>query len=298
MNYIYNIKVKENDAIRASFNELTRKTFGFDFVNWYEAGQWGDFYIPHVLLDGDKVISNVSVNLMQFDVAGVKKNYIQLGTVMTDEAYQGKGLNREIMERILEEYTGKVDGIYLFGNDSVLQYYPKFGFEPSKEYEYYLPAGSLKDVVAYQLEKVDMQDEKQAKRLYAVMHAYKIEPESVNQNDAMYMSENVNLFQFWLGAGYGEHVFYLPETNVYAIVDTEGATLRICQIFGKEEVDIARLAKAFGEVAEVVLGYTPVHKEKFLVREHKEEDCTLFIIGENLRNIEREKMMFPVLSHA
>ena len=69
MNYIYNIKVKENDAIRASFNELTRKTFGFDFVNWYEAGQWGDFYIPHVLLDGDKVISNVSVNLMRLYIS-------------------------------------------------------------------------------------------------------------------------------------------------------------------------------------------------------------------------------------
>lgn len=298
MNYKYNTKVKENDALRASFNELTRKTFGFDFVNWYEAGQWGEFYIPHVLLDGDKVVSNVSVNLMQFDVAGVKKNYIQLGTVMTDEVYKGKGLNREIMERILEEYAGKVDGIYLFGNDSVLQYYPKFGFRPSKEYEYYLPADRLEDVAAYKLEKVDMQDVSQAEKLYNMMRSYKEGPDCVNQNDAMYMNENVNLFQFWLGAGYGDHVFYLPEMDAYAIVDTEEAIVRICQIFGKEEVDIARLAKAFGVNAEVVLGYTPVQKEKFLVRKHKEEDCTLFIIGEDLKCVEREKMMFPVLSHA
>ena len=29
-----------------------------------------------------------------------------------------------MMEAVLEEYAGKVDGIYLFGNDSVLDYYP------------------------------------------------------------------------------------------------------------------------------------------------------------------------------
>ncbi len=85
------------------------------------------------------LISNVSVNIMQFDLLGEKKNYIQLGTVMTDRKYQGQGWNRKIIEQVLQEYKNTVDGIYLFGNDSVLHYYPKFGFQPSKEYEYYLP---------------------------------------------------------------------------------------------------------------------------------------------------------------
>ena len=143
MKYNYITVVKNDDRLRESFNELTRKTFCFDFVSWYETGHWGEMYLPHVLVDGDKVISNVSVNLMQFDLNGEKKNYIQLGTVMTDPEYRDQGLNRFIMEQILREYEGKVDGIYLFGNDSVLDYYPKFGFRPSKEYEYYLPsAGS------------------------------------------------------------------------------------------------------------------------------------------------------------
>lgn len=299
MKYNYCKNVKNNDILRTSFNELTQQTFCFDFVNWYEAGHWGDLYIPHVLLEGDKVVSNVSVNLMQFDIQGVKKNYIQLGTVMTDSAYRGQGLNREIMEHILAEYAGKVDGIYLFGNDDVTNYYPKFGFKPSKEYKYYLPYESTEKVAAYVLEKVDMQDGAQAEKLYDFMRTYKVEPDCTNQNDAMYMSENVNLFQFWLGAGYGDSVYYIPEIRAYAIVETEGETVHICQIFGKQEADILRLAKALNEnVAEVVLGYTPVHKEKFLVREHKEEDCTLFILGEDLQRVEREKMMFPVLSHA
>lgn len=299
MNYEFCNKVRDNDILRESFNELTRQTFGFDFVGWYEAGQWGDFYIPHVLLDGEKVVSNVSVNLMQFDMQGVKKNYIQIGTVMTDNAYRGQGLNREIMERILAEYKDKVDGIYLFGNDDVVNYYPKFGFNPAKEYEYYLACDKKTNVELYRVEKVDMQDKVQVEKFYAFMRAYEVTADVKNQNDAMYMSENVNLFQFWLGTGYGDSVYYLPEMNVYAILEVSGGRVLICQIFGKKEVDVLKLAKAVcPECTEAVLGYTPVYREKYQVREHVEEDSTLFIIGEDLTCVEQNKMMFPVLSHA
>jgi len=121
-------------------------------------------YIPHVLADGERVVSNVSVNIMHFDICGAKKNYIQLGTVMTDSSYCGKGLNRYIMENILEEYKGNTDGIYLFANDTVLDYYPKFGFVPSKEYEYFMPCNNISDVKPYVLEKMDMSQEIYSRR--------------------------------------------------------------------------------------------------------------------------------------
>lgn len=299
MKYTYSTAVKNNDVLRKSFNELTRKTFCFDFVSWYETGHWGEMYIPHVLLDKDKVISNVSVNLMQFDLCGEKKKYIQLGTVMTDENYRGQGLNRWIMEQILEEYQGKVDGIYLFGNDSVLNYYPKFGFKSSKEYEYYLPCDQIKPACAYQTEKVDMSQKEQQEKLYEIIRSYEVLSENANQNDAMYMSENIGLYQFWLDAEFGDNVYYLPEIDVYLIANVEEKILYIHQIFGKIKVQPERLANSFGEgIEEMVLGYTPVHKEKFMMREHKEEDCTLFVMGEDLTRIENNKMRFATISHA
>lgn len=182
--------VKDNEKLRGSFNELTRKSFGFDFVRWYEAGHWGDMYIPYVLLDGDKVISNVSVNLMEFSIGGVKKNYIQLGTVMTDPDYRGKGLNRQIMEHVLQEYADKVDGIYLFGNDDVLEYYRKFGFKAAKEYEYYMGVEQNNQAEGYKIEKVDMEDFEQV---------YEVIRSGENVNDGMYMNKNIGLYQFWLG---------------------------------------------------------------------------------------------------
>ena len=100
MKYNYRIDVRENNDLRANFNILAREIFGFDFIDWYEKGYWSDKYIPHILADNNgKVISNVSVNLMKFDVGGVIKNYIQLGTIMTDSDYRGQGLNKFILEK-------------------------------------------------------------------------------------------------------------------------------------------------------------------------------------------------------
>ena len=121
----------------------------------------------------------------------------------------------------------------------------------------------------------------------------------INPNDGLYMNENIGLYQFWIAAEYGEQIYYLPEISNYVIAALEENTLQVYQIFGKQQVDMKRLAKAFGEnVKEVLLHYTPACKDGYLVREHKEEDCTLFIMGEDLKRIEKDRMMFPELSHA
>ncbi|MBO0523528.1 GNAT family N-acetyltransferase [Clostridium botulinum] len=86
--YSYICNYKDNSILRDSFNELTEKTYGFNFKQWYEDGYWGDKYIPYSLLDGDNVVSNVSVNIIDFLILGEQKRYVQIGTVMTDEEYR------------------------------------------------------------------------------------------------------------------------------------------------------------------------------------------------------------------
>ena len=39
------------------------------------------------------------------------------------------------METVLSDWRDCSDGIYLFANDSVLDFYPKFGFCPMGEYQ-------------------------------------------------------------------------------------------------------------------------------------------------------------------
>lgn len=88
---------RDDAALRGSFNALAIRTFAIDFEDWYQNGYWTDKYNPYsVIIDG-KVVSNVSVNTTDFEIDGQKKRYIQLGTVMTDEAYRNRGLVRRFL---------------------------------------------------------------------------------------------------------------------------------------------------------------------------------------------------------
>lgn len=292
MKYTYSTNVKDDAMLRESFNQLTQKVFHFDFIDWYQHGHWGDKYIPHVLLDNsDKVISNVSVNLMKFNVEGEVRNYIQLGTVMTDPEYRGQGLNKSIMERILDEYWEKVDGIYLFGNDSVLNYYPKFGFRPSNEFEYSLKRHNSNEK-GYLLEKIELTDKSTCEKLYGKIN-------KPNPNDAFLMCDNLGLYQFWITAMFKESIYYLPDIDAYVIADVQDGVLMVYQTISCEGIDMERLAGSFqADITDIKLGFTPMNKGDYNVKMHKEEDCTLFILGDSLENIETKELMFPILSHA
>lgn len=124
-----------NDALRHQLNALTRKTFGFDFEKWVATGYYEGDYIPYSFVENGKMLSNVSANRMRFLQNGVECNYIQIGTVMTDEVHRNKGLARRLIEYVVAEYKDKCDGIYLFANLEALGFYRKTGFsEGVKEY--------------------------------------------------------------------------------------------------------------------------------------------------------------------
>ena len=302
--YEYCTNIRDQKDLRDGFNELTRKTFCFDFTTWYQMGQWNKYkYIPHVLICNDKVVSNVSANVMQFYVNGQIKKYIQLGTVMTDPEYRGQGFNRYLMEAVLEEYAGKVDGIYLFGNDSVLDYYPKFGFRAVQEHSFGITNDSEKwqQTEPYALKKADMQNKDTFAGWYDTIVRSDRAGGDKNPEDAFYMFDNVGLYEFWLSHGYGDKVYYIPETDSYVIADVKDAKLTVYQTFGNCEIDIFRLKDYFAQstsVSEIELGYTPVRKDIYTVKAHKEADCTLFVIGDKLNELEAKKCMFPILSHA
>jgi predicted acetyltransferase len=133
--YGFAINFKHDQVLRASFNKLTEATFGFNFEKWYQNGFWSDNYIPYSLLQNNKVISNVSVSKIEFIIENEKKLGIQIGTVMTDKEYRNRGLNKFILEQVINEWKEQCDFIYLFANNSVLDFYPKFGFEKIEEYQ-------------------------------------------------------------------------------------------------------------------------------------------------------------------
>ena len=53
---------------------------------------------------------------------------------MTKKEHRKKGLVDYLLKKVLDDWEDKVDNIYLYANNSVLELYPKYGFKKAREY--------------------------------------------------------------------------------------------------------------------------------------------------------------------
>lgn len=284
---------RDNNELRASFNELAEKTFGLDFEDWYRNGFWGDNYNPYSIVIEGKVVANVSVNKTDMLIDGVVKHFIQLGTVMTDEAYRNHGLSRAIMEQIESDFDGKVDGAYLFGNDSVLEFYPKFGFKRAKEYQ--LSKKISKEELGScecKYRKVAMDNETAWRQLVNAMNTTVF-------HGKLDMVNNNELIMFYVTNFMQESVYYNSDTDTYVIADIDGESVFIHNIFSSRLTELNTVIRLFGSgIKEIILGFTPKEIEGFEVEELHEADCTFFVKGGGMDIMEKNRLRIPSLSHA
>lgn len=286
--YTFISDYKENKELRTSFEALAKRTFGIDFEEWYQRGYWGDAFRPYSFMDGSNIISNVSVNKMPFTLCGQRKFFIQLGTVMTDVDYRGQGLNRQLIEIILKEYKSTCDGIYLLANDRVLDYYPKLGFQKAVEYQYSkeIKNTGSREAMIYPLAK---------KEDYEAI-------EEIIKNGVKYSlfeMENSGLLLFYLTYFMKNSLYYIRSLNTYAIAEEREGILFLHQVISEEEVELDKVIKAFGAgIKKVVLGFVPQNPGSFERSILKEEDTTLFVLGEGWEEFKQKGLRFPILSHA
>ncbi len=278
---------RNNEVLRKSFNRLAEQTFGLNFENWYQNGFWQENYIPYSIVIDGEVVSNVSVNVCNMNYKGKIVKLIQLGTIMTASDYRGKGYARTLMEEILKDYEGKVDGIYLFANDSVLEFYPKFGFREAKEYQY------TKEVTITNEDKtimVPMKDKNDFDKMVKIL-------DTINQNAEMYMVGNSGLYMFYLSQFMTENVFYIADCDSYVVAELEDTTLFLYAIIGEGSVD--DVISAFGSrVKKVVLCFTPKDTRGFEKSELHEEDTTFFVKGRFFEENHDDEYMMQAITHA
>jgi GNAT superfamily N-acetyltransferase len=290
MNKQYKIKksYRDNTLLRKSFNELAKATFALDFEDWYQNGYWRDNYNPYSIIDKGEVVASASVNVMNFDCIGKMRKYIQIGTVMTKEAYRNQGLSRRLIEEIIEDYRDSVDGFFLFANKSVLDFYPKFGFKSSIEYQYSKAVHNNCEKNVVQVPMKNMEDWKRLERAIE---------NSVN-NAVLDTKHNVSLIMFYITKFMNDNVFYLEKLGAYVIAEINEESLILFGVYSPEHNHINEIIEAFGaDIKEVTLCFTPLEKEGFLLSEVHEDD-TLFLLGKDFNDFENQKMRFSVLAHA
>ena len=281
---------RSQNGLRHSFNTLAGKTFkGLDFETWYQNGYWSDHYNPYSIVINGEVAANVSVNTIDFIWNGERKHFIQLGTVMTEERFRNQGLIRQIMNKIDHDYEQATDGIYLFANDSVLDFYPKFGFKKAMEYRY---TKSFSTLQTCSMVQIPMKDKKDWRKLESAMR------QSVSYS-RFNMVDNDNLIMFYVTGFMQNSVYYNQKYDVYVIAEIEDDTLTVHNIFAKNQYPMDDILALFGlGIRQVTLGFTPIDTDGYNVCAFREDDCTLFVKGNGFDGFEQDRLIFPTLSHA
>ena len=279
---------RDNASLRKSLNKLAGKVFGgLNFEDWYQNGFWKDNYIPYSVVDDGKVVANISVNTCDMNYDGRIVKLIQLGTVMTDPDYRGRGYARMLMEKIIEDYENKVDGIYLFANDSVVDFYPKFGFRKSSEFQY---SKGVKIDLDWTAQLVPMAEKRDWDKMVQVLNENE-------QNAKMYMVSNAGLYMFYLSQFMQENTFYIADCDTYAIAEIEGDTLILHAVIGSGELD--RVIASFGKgIKKVILAFTPNDSTGYDKSVVVEEDTHLFVRGKFFDNTNEDEFMFQAITHA
>ncbi len=278
---------RENDTLRASFNRLAGRVFGLSFENWYRNGFWKDSYIPYSAVIDGEVAANVSVNICNMNYKGKVVSLIQLGTIMTDPDHRGRGYARMLMEEVLKDYEGKADGIYLYANDSVLGFYPKFGFREAKEYQY---TKEVKQNGECRAVMVPMNGQKDFEMMAEIL-------ETRSQNAQLYMVGNTGLYMFYLSQFMTENVFRLPCCDSYAVAEQEEGILTLHTIIGEGSPE--EVIEAFGpDIRKAVFCFTPKDTRGCLKRELHEEDTTFFVKGRFFEENWGDGYMMQAITHA
>lgn len=290
--YRFVCNYQNDEVLRKSFNELTNKIWEFDFETWFQTGYWSEKCQLYSLLDGDKMVSHITVSIFDAVIFGEKKTLVQLGTVMTDDAYRGQGLNRYLMEKVLEEWDSKCDFIYLFANESVLDFYPKFGFSAVEEFE--AVRTSFKETTKIPFRQLDIEEPVDLSLLDEITKkAHPLADLSIVKNTGLVMF-------YCLGLGlFTENLFYFESLNTIVVAEYDDENLIIYDAFAPNSVDLDIIVDSLkrDNTTAVTLRFTPQNKTNYQLKSFKDEDLVLFVSTRAEGLFENNRLIFPTLSH-
>lgn len=280
-----------NDKYRKSFNKLSINTFGLDFEEWFQKQLFYQRYICYSYVnDAEEIIANVSVNKMHLIVGGQNKRAIQIGTVMTDENYRNQGLAAALIKHVIEKYNDECDIIYLFANDSVLNFYPKLGFKKVMEYAYELDTAQVKNInmTIRKLNKDNYKD-------YKIIDRLTENRQPVSQALGVY-KDKWPLMVYCLYM-YRENLYYLEDKDVIVILNRENGVLHIFDVLSMEPISLDDTIEAIVLPSDksVEFHFIPeLNQYKVIESLRERQNDTLFV---RAKDALPGKVLFPNTSH-
>ena len=283
---------QKNDSLRTSFNDLANSTFGINFESWYEHGYWTSKYVPYSFVKDDQIIANASVNIISFVVNNEMKKAVQVGTVMTHPDFRNQGFARKLMEMILHDYQ-TVDMIYLFANCSVLDFYPKFGFQPVDETQYAKPFASKPNHRS--IKKLNGNRKEDLQFIYDFSNKHH---KKTGNFDTIDTSE---LLMFYCMYIFPEDIYYIPQEDVLILCKNEGNTLHVFKVISEQPYcmdEIVSYVVNDHNTNELILYFTPEFNLDEYSHQKYEDSNTLFVKYNHPDMILPKHFKHPITSQA
>jgi GNAT superfamily N-acetyltransferase len=287
-NYNFISNAIKDEKLRSSYFKLIHKVFGLNFLPWYQSGYSGNDFIPYTLFLDDVAVSTVGIALNHFKWHNHSKKYVQISTVATDFNYRQQGLNKWLMAKVLEEWYNKCDCIYLYANDSVVDFYPKFGFIPTYEYRYSMPITKQNGV----FRKMDLSIQKDIDLLI------KKHIES-NPFSLLTMDRGIELMMFHCINFLSDNIYYVEKYDAIVIAEQENGDMFCYDVYTNNFCnldDILGIIASEGNCT-ATLGFTP-NGVGYTIKKANEEDTTFFVMNGKENILADNKVTFPFLSRA
>ena len=235
-----------NDPVyQQKLNHLLKDIF-LDFQFWYDLNLWDQQYESYSIMQNDEIVSNISVFKTQIMLQHQIYPALSIGSVATKDDYRGKGYSKLLMEHILTKYD-KVP-MYLSANDSVIDFYPRFGFRRihDKQPVYEVMLDNSNKIPC----KLSFNDDK-------VFYYVKNQQMFSKKFDCL-NTQSINMFHIHLGY-LKEFIYELPEIKTMIIAEQEEATLKLIGAFSAQPIQFSELLEnlPFVNVKRIEFGFTP-----------------------------------------
>jgi len=220
------------------------------WASWRNRGAWRDPYEVLALVDGEQIVSTIGLTRMRLVVDGVAQNGFQLGAVATLPGQRGQGLSRHLMDWVFEELASPNGPIFLFANESVLDFYPRFGFRQIPQRRWLLSAEIAPD--ANRVTCFDPDSAEDRDRLAALCARAAPIAGPLSTRDyypiALWHLTCTPISGFWL-----------DDRDTFVAADMEGGRLAVHDIIATEPRDLrpALASLAAAPVDTVAFGFDP-----------------------------------------
>jgi len=283
------IDYKNDSILRKKYFDFIDTVFpSADFCEWYNKGFWADEFIPISLLENGEIISNVCLSKMKLLIEGKEVKGIQIGAVGTIPEYRNKGLSKYLMDLALNKYQNYAELFFLFANETVTDFYPKFGFKQYNEVIY----RSESDIPAsnYSARKLNISDKSD----------FTILTNLVDRRaplTKLFGAVYYGIITMWNILNIcKDEIYYLENENIIFIYSKKNNHLDIWDVIYEEKFDISEtLPQIIDNKIESVNFHFPPDIIGFKYDRTEKSDTLLFIKGEF--NLPEGAFKFPTTAH-